>query len=385
MPGVTLSARFRHRHARISSLRSPRGGGWANRTTGPRAERTVRPWSEPLASSRGRTAAGADQLLAAEAGRLVHRALHGNRPRLAEAARRPRAARARPPALRAAPVPRLAGDRADQPGRPGDERPADPLPRRACRQGRPDLRDAQVPDAPPGRGGTAWPVPRPRARRADARRNHAARRATGGDATRRAAAALERPPRRHEPRRPSPDPAALLRAAGERVARVLAAQRRAPRLDRLRPDATQLRDLDGREARPRPRVDRRSLGPALPADDRRDGTPNRPAVSGDALPSELEAKQLLELSVAQLPVGRGGVLADLLGTRCSRDHRGDGRLRGEPGDRQLEQRAAAPRRELLEPLDAVEGLVGQRIPSALEPGPRRRSLPAPVLAGQQAA
>src|SRR5205823_1163874 len=164
----------------------------ANRTTGPRAERTVRPWPEALASSRGRTAAGADQLLAAEAGRLVHRALYGNRPRLAEAARRPRAARARPPALRAAPAPRLAAD-----------------------------------------------------------------------------------------------PAALLRAAGKRAARVLAAPRRAPRPDRLRPDAPRLRDLDGREARPRPRVDRRSLGPALPADDRRHGAPNRPAVSGDALPAEL--------------------------------------------------------------------------------------------------
>src|SRR6266550_3092676 len=151
MPGVTLSAQFRRRHARISSLRSPWGGGRANRTTGPRTERTVRPWPEALASSRGRTAAGADQLLAAEAGRLVHRALYGNRPRLAEAARRPRAARVRPPALRAPPPPRLAADRADQPGRPRDERPADPLPRRARREGRPDLRDAQVPDAPPGR------------------------------------------------------------------------------------------------------------------------------------------------------------------------------------------------------------------------------------------
>src|SRR5438874_261304 len=360
MPGVTLSARFRHRHARISSLRSPRGGGRANRTTGPRAERTVRPWPEPLASSRGRTAAGADQLLAAEAGRLVHRALYGNRPRLAEAARRPRAARARRSALRTAAAPRLTADRTDQPGRPCDERPADPLPRRARREGRPDLRDAQVPDAPRRRRGTARPVSRPRARRADERRNHAARRATAGDAARRAAAALEHPPRRHEPRRPSPDPAALLRATGQRAARVLAAPGRPPRLDRLRPGAPRLRDLDGREARPRPRVDRRSLGPALPADDRRDGAPNRPAVGGDALPSELEAKQLLELSLAQLPVGRGAVLADLLGTRCTRDHRHDGRLRGEPRDRQLEQRAAAPRREFLEPLDAVEGLVGQR-------------------------
>src|SRR5438105_3628466 len=385
MPGVTLSARFRHTHAHISLLRSPRGGGRANRTTGPRAETTVRAWPEALASSRGRTAAGADQLLAAEAGRLVHRALHGNRPRLAEAARRPRAARARPPALRAAPAPRLAADRADQPRRPRDERPADPLPRRARRQGRPDLRDAQIPDTPPGRGGTARPVPRPRARRPHARRDHAARRAAAGDATGRAAAALERPPRRHEPRRPSPDTAALLRAAGERASRVLAAPRRAPRPDRLRPDAPRLRDLDGREARPRPRVDRRSLGPALPADDRRHGAPNRPAVSGDALPAELEAKQLLELSFAQLPVGRGGVLAGLLGTRCTRDHRRDGRLRREPRDRQLEQRAAVRGRELIEPLDPVESLVGQRVSPALEPGPRRRRRAAPVLAGQEAA
>src|SRR2546422_6632602 len=154
MPGVTLSAQTRYRHVRISSLRSPWGGGRANRIRGPGDERAARPRPKALASPRGRTAAGADQLLAAGAGRLVHRAFHGARPRLAEAARRPGVAGARRPALRTAPAPRLAADRADQPGRPPHEWPADPLPRRARRQGRPDLRDAQVPDAPPGRGGT---------------------------------------------------------------------------------------------------------------------------------------------------------------------------------------------------------------------------------------
>ena len=47
---------------------------------------------------------------------------------------------------------------------------------------------------------------------------------------------------------------------------LLAAARRAARADRLRAGAARLRDLDGREARPRPRVDRRPVGAALPAD-----------------------------------------------------------------------------------------------------------------------
>ena len=45
------------------------------------------------------------------------------------------------------------------------------------------------------------------------------------------------------------------------------------RPDRPRPGAPRLRDLDGREARPRPRMDRRPLRAALPPHARRDGPP----------------------------------------------------------------------------------------------------------------
>src|ERR1051325_8756397 len=120
------------------------------------------------------------------------------------------------------------------------------------------------------RGGASRPVPRPRARRANARGDAPARWTPARDAARRAAAALERPPRRHEPRGAAPDPAAFLRAAGRRAPRVLAAARRPAGPHRVRAGAPRLRDFDGREARPRPRVDRRPLRLALPANPRRD-------------------------------------------------------------------------------------------------------------------
>ena len=50
-----------------------------------------------------------------------------------------------------------------------------------------------------------------------------------------------------------------------RAAGVLAAARRASGADRLRAGAARLRDVDGGEARARPRVDRRPLGAPLPA------------------------------------------------------------------------------------------------------------------------
>ena len=74
---------------------------------------------------------------------------------------------------------------------------------------------------------------------------------------------------------PRPIRPALLRAARGRAAGVLAAARRPPGPDRLRPGAARLRDLDGREARARPRVDRRPLGAALPAHADRDRLPDR--------------------------------------------------------------------------------------------------------------
>ena len=150
-----------------------------------------------------------------------------------------------------------------------DERPAGPLPRRARRPRRPHLHDIKF---------------RTLSRDAEKRlgpylgeelveRTRASTRASAagyGDAARRAAAALERPARRHVVRRPAPDPAALLRAARGGAPGVLAAARRPPGPDRLRAGAPRLRDVDGGEARARPRVDRRPLGAPLPADALRD-------------------------------------------------------------------------------------------------------------------
>ncbi len=95
-------------------------------------------------------------------------------------------------------------------------------------------------------------------------RVHADRPLAQGDTARRDSAVRQRPPRRHESRRAASDSAGLLRGARARAAVVLAAARRPPRTDRVRAGASRLRDVDGREARARPRVDRRPLGPALP-------------------------------------------------------------------------------------------------------------------------
>ena len=163
------------------------------------------------------------------------------------------------------------------------ERPAGPLPRRARRPRRALLHDAQVPDARARRRDAARPVPRRGARPPDRGRVHADRPLAEGLAARRDPAALERAARRHVVRRAAADPRALLRRARDRAARLLAAARRAARSDRLRAGAPRLRDLDGREALPRPRVDRRPLGAALPADALVDRAPRaRPGLHGVA-------------------------------------------------------------------------------------------------------
>src|SRR5436190_4960774 len=163
MPGVTLSSQSRDRPARLSSLRSPWGGGRANRTTGPGGgvgKAGLRNAADALASPRGRVPAEPEHLLAATPERLVHRALRRDRSRLAEAAGRPRAA-----ADRLRPVEPLP-DRRPPVAAPDRRRPADDerapalLPRRARGPRRPDLRDAQVPYTPPRCRGAAWPLPR---------------------------------------------------------------------------------------------------------------------------------------------------------------------------------------------------------------------------------
>src|SRR5581483_11066075 len=90
------------------------------------------------------------------------------------------------------------------------------------------------------------------------------------------------------------------RGARARAARVLAAARRPPRPDRLRAGAARLRDVDGREARARPRVDRRPVGPALPADGRRDRLARAQAVAARA---RIARRLILLLLAALLGVG----------------------------------------------------------------------------------
>src|SRR5205814_1196460 len=148
------------------------------------------------------------------------------------------------------------GRTADRAARAGDERPSGALPRSARRSRRAFLHHAEVPHAHPRRRVATRPVPGRRARASHGSRVHASRTLAEGVAARRDPAAVERPPRRHVVRRPAADPTSLLHRARARAAGVLAATRRSTWTDGARPGAAGLRDLDGREARPRPRVDR---------------------------------------------------------------------------------------------------------------------------------
>src|SRR5204863_6562441 len=85
-------------------------------------------------------------------------------------------------------------------------------------------------------------------------------------------------------------------------ARLLAAARRPSRPDGLRPGPQGLRDLDGREARARPRVHRRPVAAPLPAHARRDrvaraqAVPARPRARAlDVEPRVLEVEVSLDL------------------------------------------------------------------------------------------
>src|SRR5207302_1777403 len=71
-------------------------------------------------------------------------------------------------------------------------------------------------------------------------------------------------------RRAAPDPTGVLRGARARAARVLAAADRQARPHGARTGSARLRNVDGGEARTRPRVDCRPLGAPLSAHGRRD-------------------------------------------------------------------------------------------------------------------
>ena len=230
MPSVTLPARFRYPRVRISPIRSPRGGGRANRSTGRRGRPPSRRVLDPLASRGGQLPAGLGNLAAAGTERFLHRALRGARKRLAEAPRRSGASAARRRLLRALPAARGPAAARDRCRAPPDERQAPLLPRPPGREGRAHLPDAEVPHARARRRGAPRLLSRRRARREDTRRDHAARPPSPRDAARRASPALERPQRRHELRRAAADPAPFLRAARGGAAGLLAASRRAARV-----------------------------------------------------------------------------------------------------------------------------------------------------------
>src|SRR5256885_17222424 len=136
MPRVTLSAHFRDRHVRLCRLRSPRGGGRANRTKGPGARRGSDGPGDALASQRGHAQAwrGLAGGVAAASERLVHPALRATRARLAETARRPRAPRARRPARGLLPDPLAPAPAPDRRSASAYQRPPAVLP---WRPGRP--------------------------------------------------------------------------------------------------------------------------------------------------------------------------------------------------------------------------------------------------------
>src|SRR5437764_2492633 len=210
--------------------------------------------------------------------RLAHPAVLGadGSERCAAARRSP--ARARHSLLRALPAALIAARAADRAPDPRDERAAAPLPGRTRRARRPRLRDVEVPDPPPRCGGPARSVPRRGARAPHEDGDDGDRRVAAGDAAGRGPTAPERAAWRHEPRRAAPDQAALLRGARGRAAGVLATARRPAGTDWLRAGASRLRDVDGGEARARPRMDRGSLGAALPAHARDDGVASSAAV-----------------------------------------------------------------------------------------------------------
>src|SRR6266568_3066260 len=238
--------------------------------------------------------------------RLAHPAVLGADGSEPNAAARRRTACARHRLLRALPAARTAAGDSDRAPDPCDERPAALLSGRTRRPRWPRLRDAEVPDAAPRRRGPAGSVPRRGARSPheggeDGDRRVAARDAAGRDPT-----AAERVARRHEPRRAAPDPAAVLRGARGRAARVLATARHQAGADRLRAGASRLRDVDGREARARPGMDRGPLCAALPAHTRDDGAARLAPVRARAVPARTRLdveSRVLEIEVPANAVG----------------------------------------------------------------------------------
>ena len=81
---------------------------------------------------------------------------------------------------------------------------------------------------------------------------------------------------------------------------------------------------------------------------------------------------LLDLLVAQGPVGGLGVGPDLLGLGRTGDNRCYGWFGGQPRDGQLEDGMAAIGRETLQCLDYIEPAIGQQFPLPFGPVPAIR-------------
>src|SRR4051812_30937377 len=110
--------------------------------------------------------------------------------------------------------------------------------------------------------------------------------------------------------------------------------------------------------------------------------------SSRSKPSSCKGPDLVAFGCRQGPLPGFDVGLDLFGTGGAGDDRGDLRKRQQPGERQLEHGVAPLLRPLLEPLDALEHLVGEvgreegTVAGAGEACSLGQLLVAVVLAGQ---
>src|SRR5690348_194201 len=87
----------------------------------------------------------------------------------------------------------------------------------------------------------------------------------------------------------------------------------------------------------------------------------------------------------ELPIPRGGVRTYLLRLRGPGDHGRHGRMREEPREGELQERALPAPREMDELLDNGEILIGEGVAAFAQPRALRDGLPASVLPRQQSA
>src|SRR6478609_1391984 len=121
--------------------------------------------------------------------------------------------------------------------------------------------------------------------------------------------------------------------------------------------------------------------------------PGKPKLSPTALPGRLPARrwarrdlvQLGQIGLARLPLEGGDIGLDLLRPGRAGDHRSDCRLRGEAGDRYVEDADPARPGEGFERLDHVELIVAAGLLSRGEATALGSTLAAAILAAEQTA